>query len=534
MKKILTFLMMFAMTAGILSAQTPNLSYQVVVRDANNNLVVNQKVNVEVVIMANLQDSQEMVDVPSDFQEGFRYEEFIQDSTNANGMLSLTIGQDGDNPFLMMDWSTAVISMVISNQENESEVFMTLEEPVYAVPYALQAGFLLTTDQIVNYLMSENGEVQDAEDVNEVLAALRNNENHVLDTIVKVVVEYVKSRFDIAKRIGYYYMENKLTGSDVRNGYDSLLSNQDAMDAVVAYVDTFFVNHRDLFIKIAKKYLGTNGITGNDVQALFDELYNNTPVYEFVKAELDTVLDKYVSEHNLDPSCLKEKGYNNLCDLANAAQALASNPNDTCPRITNFTHTANDGLVVLGLNKSIIMTAYMKNYDESKVSNVYMTIQTVAPDGTVMNRPMNTLHYTSLNNNFGKWVDSMAETNLCGDSLRAIVYLELNTEHPCAASSDNVVLTDTISYRVPGYSIVLHQTVEQDNPVVKAIFDPEEAQQVFDSYKRDNVSWYVDDHIVSGAHGTTYSVNPEDMGKKIKAKAQLGSCIVWSEEITIQ
>ena len=50
MKRIITLVSMFLFAGGILMAQTttPKLSYEVVIRDGDNNLLVNQPVTVDV------------------------------------------------------------------------------------------------------------------------------------------------------------------------------------------------------------------------------------------------------------------------------------------------------------------------------------------------------------------------------------------------------------------------------------------------------------------------------------------------------
>ena len=144
MKKILTFLMMFAMTAGILSAQTPTLSYQVVVRDANNNLVVDQDVVASVTILA-----PETV-----------YSETITGHTNHNGMLSLTIGRVPDivvepvnadfpvNPFAQIDWSIAQIQMEITSPEGTR--IMSYVEDVYCLRSSLRSSVQLPAHHPTN------------------------------------------------------------------------------------------------------------------------------------------------------------------------------------------------------------------------------------------------------------------------------------------------------------------------------------------------------------------------------------------------
>lgn len=513
MKKILTFLMMFAMTAGILSAQNTNLSYQVVVRDANNNLVVNQKVKVEVVITANSQISQGMVDVVSDYPDGFRYDETIEeDSTNANGMLSLSIGQNGDNPFMMMDWSTAVISLNIYKLPNE-EAIMTIEEPVYAVPYALQSGFLLTTPQIVDYITAEIGNGQ--QDVEAIVAALRDNPRF-LEAIRDTVVEYVKNHYDISKRVIRHYM-HEVSGNDVRHAYNYYERRLDpeAKDEILKCVKNYLRRHRSMAMELAKYYLRTTNAA--EIDALYNELTeNNQEVYDFMKSKVDVVLDEYMASKGFN--CLREHNFSNLCDLQAAAASMNNDPNDTCPRIISFVNTANDGLMALALNGGVIMTAYVKNYSTSKVSGYGIDLNATGETATA--RP--NVQYISLNGNFGKLVDTMAETGYCREHLYAKAYLTPKAGHPCATeynyASYNYVTEKTDEYVVPGYTM----TIQKEGNTLKAVFSPNEAQQFFSSQRPNNIQWFVDGATTPAATGMTFEL-PANY-TTIKAHAFLRDC----------
>lgn len=115
------FLMLFAMVVmGFLAiAQTtPKISYQAVVRDANNRLVTNENVSVEVTI-------------------GSFVQTFASVQTNANGLISLQIG-DASAEYSSIDWSTATIQTKLTILSNSEIINNTV--PVTAVPFALNAG----------------------------------------------------------------------------------------------------------------------------------------------------------------------------------------------------------------------------------------------------------------------------------------------------------------------------------------------------------------------------------------------------------
>lgn len=525
MKKILTFLMMFVTTAGILSAQVPQLpsngtngsqdlsdapdyeesdgptlSYQFVVRDESNNLVVDQNVNVEVRI--------ESTGATADDVYSY-FENFEALHTNHNGMLSLTLGGEGrDGSLTAVNWATARIYITVTETDG-NRLIMQFEEPVYAVPYALQSSFLLTTPQIVAYVADwSHGE----EDVDAIVAALRGNEPF-LNTLRDTVVEYVKNHIEISKRVIRYYM-HKVSGDDVRELYDHVMAlDENVKKEIVSCAKDYLKRHRDLALDLAKYYLRTTNAA--EIDALYAKLVANEPIYQFASAKVDAVLDDYLSTIGLDPQCLATYHFDNICDLQAAAANMSNDPSDTCPRITSFTNTSNDGLVALALNGGIIMTAYVKNYSANKVSAYGMEIR---EESETNYTPRPNVRYIPLANNFGKLVDTMAETNYCRDSILSKAYITVNTNHPCAQSNTNNVTVMNDAYRVPGYTLA----IQRDGDKLKAVFTPVEAQQFFTSQRPNNVDWYVDNEQEPRAHGMEFTL-PANY-TKITAKAHLREC----------
>lgn len=514
MKKILTFLMMFVTTAGILSAQVPQLpsngtngnqdlsgapdyeesdgptlSYQFVVRDESNNLVVDQNVNVEVRI--------ESTGATADDVYSY-FENFEALHTNHNGMLSLTLGGEGrDGSLTAVNWATARIYITVT-ETNGNRLIMQFEEPVYAVPYALQSGFLLTTQQIVDYVAEGSGHGE--EDVDAIVAALRSNQPF-LTTIRDTVVEYVKNHFDISKQVIRYYLHT-VSGADVREAYDHVMAiDQNVRNEIVNCVKDYLKRHRNMAVELAKYYLRTTNAA--EINALYGKLIANDPVNQFVTTKVDAVLDDYLRTIGLDPQCLSNYHFNTLCDLQAAAANMNYDPNDTCPRITSVANTANDGLVALYLNQGIIMTAYVKNYDPNKVSSFGFKLNN---DNTI--RPA---HYIELSNNFGKFVDTLNETQYCGVDVTATAVLETNNVCPV-----DVEISKSMTYTVPGYDLA----IQKDGNTLKAVFTPTEAQQYFASQRPNNVDWYVDGvYQASGMEFTLPSTYTT-----ITAKAHLREC----------
>ncbi len=106
-------------------AQTPKISYQAVVRDANNRLVTNTPVTVDVTIT---------------YGSNTYTETGINTSTNANGLMSLMIGNASGYDNIV--WKNATIKTKVSfgNSVIESTTNVT------AVPYALNAKYAEDVD----------------------------------------------------------------------------------------------------------------------------------------------------------------------------------------------------------------------------------------------------------------------------------------------------------------------------------------------------------------------------------------------------
>ena len=145
MKKILTLFAMLLVTASTLLAQTPKLSYQMVVRDRQNNLVVNTPVEGTFSVIQLFKEN-------GDTFEETVFEMPFSTKTNRNGMLSLVVEcpqTSGDCNLNSIKWDSATISVMIPEYGIETN------EAVLPVPYALMAqnqDVDITTAQIVKYL----------------------------------------------------------------------------------------------------------------------------------------------------------------------------------------------------------------------------------------------------------------------------------------------------------------------------------------------------------------------------------------------
>ena len=126
MKKLFTFFTAILFT-GILFAQSPQkMSYQAVVRDASNKLVVNHQVGMQISIVQSSEDGKVV------------YTETQTPTTNANGLVSIKIG-DGAG-FTTIDWSAGPYFIKTeTDPAGGTSYTITGVSQLMSVPYALHA-----------------------------------------------------------------------------------------------------------------------------------------------------------------------------------------------------------------------------------------------------------------------------------------------------------------------------------------------------------------------------------------------------------
>ncbi len=281
MKKIVTLILMFLATWNILSAQTA-LSYQAVVRDADNNLVPNTAVSVTISVKNG---------------ETAVYTETHEVTTNLNGILSLMIGQGtpvGEGSIDDVDWSNANIEtdFTFTLPETQEQVEVTDNTPVMAVPYALQAGKTeLTTNMIVDYLSSDETSF---EDIVTIMQALVDNPEGVKDDVKDTVINYIKAHKDIAKEVAFSYLAS-LDAADMLWLYNAVGTNQSVKDTIKKIVVNFVINNKDLAMETLAGY--AEEITAEDVDELYTALAGMpTAVKDTIKKKILT----FAQQHRYD------------------------------------------------------------------------------------------------------------------------------------------------------------------------------------------------------------------------------------------
>jgi uncharacterized protein (TIGR02145 family) len=210
LRNIITILAgVFVMAGVILSSQTSaqspeKMSYQAVIRDADNNFIINQQLGMQISI---LQGSASGAIV---------YTETQTPSTNAHGLVSLEIGTGTTNDdFDSIDWSNGPYFLKTeTDPEGGVNYTITGTSQLLSVPYALYAKTVET--------ITETDPVYSSSPAAGITAADTNNWNHKLDRYTEV-----QTMEDVAA-----------LGNSVNARMKDLLDPTDAQDAATkAYVD---------------------------------------------------------------------------------------------------------------------------------------------------------------------------------------------------------------------------------------------------------------------------------------------------------
>lgn len=283
MKRIITLISMFLLAGGILMAQTttPKLSYEMVIRDADNFLLVNQDVSVTVSVY-NLSN-----------MEAPLYTEDLDLTTDNNGILIVAFGEDVNWQEQGVNWMNAEIHFDV---EYEGGSISHIDR-VFAVPYALQApnSELLTTDNIVEYISGINFQ----NDVRRILQAYHENTYGLEDGWVDTFKHYLMSHQDKITEIILSYAP-RVDSADIWHTYNTVKGNEVAMHNGMNVLKQYAKENMDAAKEIAKFYLSDEFTAENqaDLQQAVEKLRNNTEVYTYVKAYLESLVKEYLEENN--------------------------------------------------------------------------------------------------------------------------------------------------------------------------------------------------------------------------------------------
>lgn len=404
MKKILTLFAMLLVTASTLLAQTPKLSYQMVVRNnqAQNVGKFNQK---DLVYSTPLTGNINILVATNGNYASAASGNFTA-TTNMNGMLSLTIvGSDDqtqgngivklNKKLRDINWNQAKIVVGISNYGINDTM------PVYPVPYALSAlnhDSTLSTKAIYYYISKST--VNDVDTIYKTIMA--NNELH--EAIDSAIVFYIKNNRTAVKNLIFHFL-GQLNTDDLNEAYAEYKKNKQLDSALVDTVTKYIINHYDLAKEIALSYARTadvndaktflNAIDGMDqdnvlqiadtlvgaaceyvkdhpeklkkaftkilktdglvtetrlqyaldyLQGQIDGKTTNTRLYDTMLTFLnDSIIQKYLDENHYLKNCTTNENEVNICDLLARVQTLENNPTFVkCPDLEKPVITPNN------------------------------------------------------------------------------------------------------------------------------------------------------------------------------------------------
>lgn len=263
MKKIITLVTMFVLSAGCLMAQGV-FTYQAVVYDGTS-LVVDQDVTASVTITDGTHNFTQILP-PADNAD------YPSIHTSLNGLAVLSIGDIEDEDFMAMDWSKATIKVDFTVLGENSATINGTDEQIPAVPYALQANAKITTPMVVDYISHAT-----MEDVNAILAATEKNKdaehNNVTlhDTVLHAIIDSIMAHYDLAKDIMMSYIA-AADAQDVDQLFTALTGNDALMEALATIVKSNLMTTegKQMIYEVLVNY--ASRLTDGDVAAILNAI----------------------------------------------------------------------------------------------------------------------------------------------------------------------------------------------------------------------------------------------------------------------
>jgi uncharacterized protein (TIGR02145 family) len=163
MKKTFTLLLAVILTAGLWAQAPQKLNYQAIIRNTENNLIVNQAIGMRISILHGSEDGNAV------------YTQVLNPTTNANGLVTIEIG--GENELGAIDWPDGPYFLKTeTDPEGNANYTITGTSQILTVPYALHAisaetlsdpgSIVITESQITDlkeYVLSEDFDFTDAQ-----------------------------------------------------------------------------------------------------------------------------------------------------------------------------------------------------------------------------------------------------------------------------------------------------------------------------------------------------------------------------------
>ena len=262
---------------------TPKLSYEMVIRDGDNNLLVNQDVTVTVNVYN-----------VSNMEAALYTEEDLELTTDNNGILIVAFGENVNWQEQGVNWMNAEIHFDVEYDGGS----ISHIDRVFAVPYALQApnSELLTTDNIVEYISGINFQ----NDVRRILKAYHENTYGLEDDWVDTFKHYLMSHQDKITEIVLSYAP-RVDSADIWHTYNTVKGNEVAMHNGMNVLKQYAKENMDAAKEIMMHYLSEEFTAENqaDLQQAVDKMKNNNAeVYELFKTYLEVMVQEYLEDNH--------------------------------------------------------------------------------------------------------------------------------------------------------------------------------------------------------------------------------------------
>lgn len=147
MNKVYTTIVVMLLSMIVLAQSPEMFSYQAIIRNSENNLIVNQQVGLQISILQGT-DANSATSV---------YSETQTPATNANGLISIKIGTGTSfDDFSVIDWSTGTYFIKTETDPNGGTNYsITGTSQLLSVPYALHAQTVTNADDADSDITNE-------------------------------------------------------------------------------------------------------------------------------------------------------------------------------------------------------------------------------------------------------------------------------------------------------------------------------------------------------------------------------------------
>ena len=258
MKKLLFFFALLFMGAMTVFAQVPTnqqLTYQTVVRNAQNQLVFSQN-NVSVLVEV----------CKADGSVVWYSENHTGLSTNANGLLTLMVGSSTSHTgnWADIDWSDAAIRTTVSYDPGTGTVTIPSGlAPISAVPYALQAGNASNITNLIGDAIHDSIVNNISSQIHDTVTNYLTNNNYVTETVMGSAI--------------HDSITNNVTSTISSQIHDSIADINSDLTALTDRVNTFNTHVCDSVQDCIKNYLTDNHYVTETVMgnAIHDSITNN-------------------------------------------------------------------------------------------------------------------------------------------------------------------------------------------------------------------------------------------------------------------